>query len=509
MFPSDSDFETEVTLRNETIPNIEEETFHILLLGNWSGKKRNFQQQSTVTSRPIEIDRDNFNEVMTKLNVKLELDLYNDGENLLFFDFTELDDFHPDNIFRQISLFSDLRDVRQRLLNANTYKNAAQEVRSWFSESNSVSVESTQTSTVRQETLNNSSSSLLDKILTQTEGNISDPVDQVTDSKELNKFIQKLVKPFVISVNEEEQSKMIAMVDEVISELMRAILHHSSFQAIESAWRGLYFLVSRIETHSKLKLFLLDISKEELSEDLSSSANLAGTNVFKWMIKDTVEVPGYEPWTFVCGNYDFSLDVEDAALLIRFAKIAKAADVPFISNFNPDIFGIESFGNIPENFNWRLPEDISVYKLWTTLQSLPESSHIAFAFTSFLGRVPYGKMTDPIETFNFEEFSQDFKHENYLWLNPSFACALLLAQGFGEAFINSNNYLLNKIDNLPVHIYKNNNETMFVGPLEAFITLSTSEKLSETGFITFLSEKNSDSISLFRMQSLSGKSLQV
>ncbi|MBW1745109.1 MAG: type VI secretion system contractile sheath large subunit [Deltaproteobacteria bacterium] len=63
---------------------------------------------------------------------------------------------------------------------------------------------------------------------------------------------------------------MLNAVDAATSELMQRILHHADFQTIESAWRGVHFLTSRLETDEQLKLYLLDISKAELAADLGS-----------------------------------------------------------------------------------------------------------------------------------------------------------------------------------------------------------------------------------------------
>ena len=46
--------------------------------------------------------------------------------------------------------------------------------------------------------------------------------------------------------------------------------------------------------------------------------------------------------------------------------------------------------------------------------------------------LPYGKKTSPLESFDFEEFPDTPVHEDYLWGNPAFAVALLLAQSFSR-----------------------------------------------------------------------------
>ena len=119
--------ESQFTMETSATPIPDDAPFRLLLLGDWSGKRANL-------NRPIFIDRDNFEDVMRKLNVGVTLDLQGNGEETIELTFEELDDFHPDNIFRQVPLFNDLRGTRQRLMNDNTFETAAREVRSWLVE---------------------------------------------------------------------------------------------------------------------------------------------------------------------------------------------------------------------------------------------------------------------------------------------------------------------------------------------------------------------------------------
>ena len=133
MFPSDNNFETHVDFEKNSNPIANEKPFKILFLGDWSG--RTFSEKSTspsLNSDPIEIDRDNFEEVLEKFQIKLNLDLKNDPNNSVSIDIKNFDDFHPDTIFQQLPYFSHLRDIRRRLLNPDTFNNAANEVRSWL-----------------------------------------------------------------------------------------------------------------------------------------------------------------------------------------------------------------------------------------------------------------------------------------------------------------------------------------------------------------------------------------
>jgi len=69
--------------------------------------------------RLVDIDRDNFNEVMAKIAPRLDLsvpDTYKGEGNLkIELNFKEFQDFHPDAIVRQVPRLAKLLEVRQQL----------------------------------------------------------------------------------------------------------------------------------------------------------------------------------------------------------------------------------------------------------------------------------------------------------------------------------------------------------------------------------------------------------
>ena len=62
---------------------------------------------------------------------------------------------------------------------------------------------------------------------------------------------------------------MIARLDEKLSAQVNAIIHAEEFQQIESAWRGLHYLVFNSETDATLNIRVMNISKNELSRNLN------------------------------------------------------------------------------------------------------------------------------------------------------------------------------------------------------------------------------------------------
>ena len=63
----------------------------------------------------------------------------------------------------------------------------------------------------------------------------------------------------------------ISQIDVTISGQLDEILHDDQFQAIESTWRSLKFLVYSYHFKANAKVELLDISKEELMDDFEEA----------------------------------------------------------------------------------------------------------------------------------------------------------------------------------------------------------------------------------------------
>lgn len=89
------------------------------VMGDYSGD--NTENKKSLKERKFtQIDRDNFNEVMTKINPKLNLKvdnlLENDGSELsLNLDFRTMEDFEPHRLVEQVEPLKQLMETRNKL----------------------------------------------------------------------------------------------------------------------------------------------------------------------------------------------------------------------------------------------------------------------------------------------------------------------------------------------------------------------------------------------------------
>jgi type VI secretion system protein ImpC len=264
----------------------------------------------------------------------------------------------------------------------------------------------------------------------------------------------------------------------------------------------LYLLVRRAETSTELKIYVYDLSHDELANDLRSVSDLSGSTFYKVLVTDALEIPGAEPWSLVAANYAFQPNKDDVAALMRIAKVCAAADAPLVSHMRPDVIGISSLAEQPDPSSWEMSPDKDAGKLWAILRGIPEASYLGMTIPRFLSRLPYGNETDPVETFQFEEFPGAPAHDKYLWSNNCFIAALLLAQSFTAFGWQMDRRFIQDIERLPMHMYESDGDTIYQPCAEVLLTQSGAERLMEYGLMPLVSYKNTDHVKLARFQSI-------
>lgn len=69
--------------------------------------------------------------------------------------------------------------------------------------------------------------------------------------------------------------------DQKISRQLDAVMHSEQFQQIESAWRGLKFLVDRTDFRKNIRIEVLDCSKEALQQDFEDTPEVIQSGLYR------------------------------------------------------------------------------------------------------------------------------------------------------------------------------------------------------------------------------------
>ena len=139
----------------------------------------------------------------------------------------------------------------------------------------------------------------------------------------------------------------IAELDKKLGEQLNDILHQEKFQQLESAWRGLKFLVDRTNFRSNIKIEILDVSKDALRDDFEDVPEAVMSGLYRHVYSDEYDTPGGEPIAAMIANYNFDAKAPDIALLQNVSKVAAAAHCPFIAAAIHEIFGVDTVDKVP------------------------------------------------------------------------------------------------------------------------------------------------------------------
>ena len=225
---------------------------------------------------------------------------------------------------------------------------------------------------------------------------------------------------------------MIAAIDAKLTEQVNLVLHHPDFQALESSWRGLHFLINNTETDETLKIRVLNISKKDLHKTLRKFKGTAWDQspIFKKMYEEEYGQFGGEPYGALVGDYYFDHSPRDVEILGEMSKIAAAAHCPFLAGAEPTLFQMDSWQELanPRDLTkiFQTPE----YAAWRSLRQSEDSKYVGLAMPRFLGRLPYGSKTDPVEEFDFEEDTEGASSDKYGWVNAAYGMARNITRAF-------------------------------------------------------------------------------
>ncbi len=301
---------------------------------------------------------------------------------------------------------------------------------------------------------------------------------------------------------------IIGAIDKKLSEQINLILHHEDFQKLESAWRGLHHLVSNTETDEKLRIRVMDVSKEELRRTLRRYKGIGWDQspLFKRLYEEEYGQLGGEPYGCLVADYYFDHTPPDVELLSSMAKISAAAHAPFIAGASPSVLQMNSWQELAN------PRDLSKifqnleYAPWNALRNSEDARYVGLAMPRFLSRLPYGINTNPVDAFDFEEDTDGADHRKYVWSNAAYAMAVNINRSFkqyGWCTLIRGVESGGVVENLPCHTFPTDDGGIDMKcPTEIAISDRREAELSKNGFISLVHRKNTNYAAFIGAQSL-------
>lgn len=459
----------------------------------------------------VEIDRDNFNDVMIGNAVRLVYKVDNvfdtsAGPLNLELLFNSIDAFEPINLVKQIDVTNKryesrnrIRDMMAKLDGNDPLDGILAEIladETLQKELKDLFAATEQWSTVVP-------TDLINRMLKQ--GRMALDESQIPYALELIGEFSISILEDVAKLNGRYASDLmgdkIAEIDNQLTNQINLVMHAAEFQALEATWRGLHFLVKNTETGTSLKIRLLNISKRDLLKDLQKAVEFDQSALFKKIYEEEFGTYGGDPFSFLVGDYEFGRHPEDIELLEKISGVASSAHAPFISSAYAKLFDMEDFFTLsqPRDLS-KIFESAELIK-WRSFRSSEDARYVSLTLPKVLLRLPYGPDTVVAEGFDFIEDVDGSDAHKYLWGNPAFVLAQRITNAYSKfgwlaAIRGVEGGGL--VEGLPAHTFKTPaGDIKLTCPTQVSITDRREKELNDLGFMAILHCKGSDKAAFF------------
>ncbi|MEJ2165316.1 MAG: type VI secretion system contractile sheath large subunit [Desulfobacterales bacterium] len=537
-------------------PVEDELPLRILVIGHFSRAAVSQDPPFLFTQRrPVSVDRANFSKVMSTLRIALEISIANpfgtvsDDRMQIRLNFQNMDDFSPEAIARQVpegrlilamlKLMDRLSKVlrrseepRQSLLNRLMEETDAkksefvQQRRAVLEELRrlvfryrfpieggleksglSIEPEAVESDTLPEDTARRPDAALLDGVLKAfglTRKRLQAELENIFSmpmASELLGYFDSVLEDFIEMAevkpgelrNAEHFVPIIAHLNDLLGRLLDSILHHEEFRRLESSWRGLQYMVDQIEFGPKLRLEILDASRQELAEDLESSSIIGHSRLFYHLHVAALGAIEAVPYATVITDFTFDQSPEDIRLLENLANVTAAGYCPLIAAVGSRFFGLESAEGIIQYHDLEKVFQAPDYSAWQQFRDTEASRYAGLTFPRILLRLPYGPEINPTEVIDYRESIEH--HEHYLWGSAAFALGANIARSFekyGWCHKIQGVESGGMVEALPMHRFETEGETLTKLSTEVSISDRREYELAQQGLIALCMRKGAD-----------------
>src|SRR5208282_3065023 len=105
------------------------EVFRLAILGDFSARANRGEIEvgdDLAKRKPLAVEADSIDDVLGRFDLKLQLDVGGD-DGIVEVGIGSMDDFHPDELYDRLDIFSRLSGLRRQLTNSATFAKAAKE----------------------------------------------------------------------------------------------------------------------------------------------------------------------------------------------------------------------------------------------------------------------------------------------------------------------------------------------------------------------------------------------
>ncbi|HND51573.1 MAG TPA: type VI secretion system contractile sheath large subunit [Pirellulaceae bacterium] len=233
----------------------------------------------------------------------------------------------------------------------------------------------------------------------------------------------------------------IASIDRLLNDQLNAILHQPAFQQLEASWRGLKYLVDRVDAEgdAAIKVRVLNVTWREVERDLEKAAEFDQSQLFRKVYEEEFGTPGGVPFSAMLVDHEIrprpapGYAHDDMAVLKNFTQVAAAAFCPFITSTHPAMFGIDDFRGLEQRLDHAGTMERPDYLKWRAVRDMEDSRFLAMTMPRVLMRTPYEDDGSRDDQFPFHEDVTEPDGSQYLWGSSVYALGGVLIRAFADA----------------------------------------------------------------------------
>lgn len=311
-------------------------------------------------------------------------------------------------------------------------------------------------------------------------------------------------------------SRDLVRIDTLLNEQVNAIIHHPAFQRLEASWRGLHYLVHRVEDGVAVKIRVLNLTWKELTRDLERALEFDQSQLFRKVYSDEFGTPGGEPYGLLLGDYELrhkpapDHPSDDTATLAKIAEVAAASFAPFVAAVDPMLFEFADFTELEILQNLPRIFDHTDYTKWRALRDTDDARFVGLVMPRVLARLPYTDDVMRDDQFPFRENVSAPGREGYLWGTAVYAFGSVVIRSFAESMWPSSIRGVSRdveggglVVGLPAHHFSANPRP--VAPkisTDVLVTDAREKELGELGFIALCQCVDTEMCAFYGNQSL-------
>jgi len=183
---------------------------------------------------------------------------------------------------------------------------------------------------------------------------------------------------------------LVTLIDQKLSLALSAVMHCPGFKQMESTWRGLHYLVMNTETSTMLKLKVFNATKDELRKDMLKAVEFDQSRLFKIIYEAEYGTYGGHPYSMLLGDYAIGSSGDDMDFLSKMAEVAAAAHAPFIAQASEELFGLTGFDKLDKPRDLKKIFEGGDLIGWQAFRELEDARYVSLVLPRALLRLPYG-----------------------------------------------------------------------------------------------------------------------